>query len=116
MTPLTDRNSVAILLCTFNGAEYLRQQIDSIIAQEYQNWVLYVFDDGSTDNTLSILSEYHRKLGSRKFKIHNGPKKGYAKNFHLACRKTATLSEYFAFAEHLVRVGGFEGKWGHAEN
>lgn len=99
MTPLTDRNSVAILLCTFNGAEYLRPQIDSIIAQEYQNWVLYVFDDGSSDNTLTILSEYHRKLGSRKFKIHSGPKKGYAKNFHLACRKTATLAEYFAFAD-----------------
>lgn len=99
MRSLTDRNTVVILLCTYNGAEYLRPQLDSIIAQEYQDWVLHAFDDGSTDNTLAILSEYQRKLGSSKFKIHNGPKKGYAKNFHLACRKTAGLAQYFAFAD-----------------
>lgn len=99
MIPLKDSNSVAILLCTLNGAEYLRPQLDSIIAQEYQNWTLHAFDDGSTDNTLAILSEYQRKLGFNKFKIYEGPKKGYAKNFHLACYKTAHLAEYYAFSD-----------------
>lgn len=49
---------VAILMATYNGEQYLKEQIDSILAQSYQNWHLYVHDDGSTDNTKTILKEY----------------------------------------------------------
>lgn len=99
MRSLTDRNTVVILLCTYNGAEYLRPQLDSIIAQDYQNWALHAFDDGSTDDTLEILAEYQNRLGPNKLKIHEGPRKGYAKNFHLACHKTILLGDFFAFSD-----------------
>ena len=49
---------VTILLATFNGAAYLKEQLDSLIRQTYVSWELVVHDDGSTDGTLDILAEY----------------------------------------------------------
>ena len=48
---MTEKN-IAILMATYNGALYLREQIDSILSQTYGKWHLYVHDDGSTDSTL----------------------------------------------------------------
>lgn len=57
---MTITKKVAILLCTYNGNKFLRQQLDSIFNQLYTNWVLYVSDDGSTDGTQDILLEYQK--------------------------------------------------------
>ena len=52
------KKKVQILLATFNGEEFLCQQLDSIINQEYKFWELLIHDDGSFDNTISILNKY----------------------------------------------------------
>ena len=52
---------VAILLSTYNGANYLSVQIDSILAQTYADWILYIRDDQSTDNTDSVIQHYIEK-------------------------------------------------------
>lgn len=49
---------VSIVMATYNGEKYLRQQLDSILQQTYQHFELVVVDDASTDETLSILNEY----------------------------------------------------------
>ncbi|WP_223812304.1 glycosyltransferase, partial [Pseudomonas savastanoi] len=54
---------VAILMCTYNGAAYLREQLESFSAQTFRNWVVYVSDDASTDDTLGILSDYQARWG-----------------------------------------------------
>lgn len=51
---------IAILLATYNGGKYIKQQIDSIKNQTCKDWKLYIRDDGSTDDTLKIISEYTR--------------------------------------------------------
>jgi len=51
------RNSVAILMAVFNGEYYLREQINSIIHQDYSNWRLNIRDDGSTDHSLKVIGE-----------------------------------------------------------
>ena len=51
-------NTVAICMATYNGAKYLEQQLNSILKQTYQNWVLFIRDDDSTDDTLRILQHY----------------------------------------------------------
>ncbi len=51
-------NDIAILMATYNGEKYLREQIDSLLNQTCQDWHLYIHDDGSTDNTLTIIKEY----------------------------------------------------------
>lgn len=55
-----DKN-VDILLATYNGQKYLREQLDSILNQEYQNFNLIISDDCSTDSTRDILREYEKK-------------------------------------------------------
>ena len=52
---------IAILLSTYNGGLYLREQIESFFSQTNQDWLLFVRDNGSKDNTIDILTEYTRK-------------------------------------------------------
>ena len=51
---MNKKNSkVAVLLCTYNGTDYLYQFLQSLLNQASDNWILYISDDGSTDNTLA---------------------------------------------------------------
>jgi glycosyltransferase involved in cell wall biosynthesis len=68
-------------MCTFNGEDFLEEQLDSIETQDYKNWTLYVNDDGSKDRTLSILKAYQKKWGAKKLHIRIGPQKGFCQNF-----------------------------------
>jgi glycosyltransferase involved in cell wall biosynthesis len=54
---------VAILLATYNGAPWLREQLDSLLRQTHDNWVLYWRDDGSGDGTLAILQAFGQRAG-----------------------------------------------------
>ena len=49
---------VDVLLSTYNGDQYLREQLDSLIAQTFTDWRLLARDDCSTDNTPHILTQY----------------------------------------------------------
>jgi rhamnosyltransferase len=55
---------VAVLMATYNGEKYLRQQVDSILAQKNVRVSLYVRDDRSSDNTAAIINEYCTKAGN----------------------------------------------------
>ena len=52
---------VEILLATYNGEQYLREQLDSILNQDYDNWIVRAADDASTDHTYQILEEYRER-------------------------------------------------------
>lgn len=56
-----NENTVAILMSTYNGAKYLKDQLQSIINQSYSNWHLYIRDDGSSDETVEIIKSYAKK-------------------------------------------------------
>lgn len=49
---------VDILLATYNGANYIKDQLNSILYQTYKNWNLIIRDDGSTDGTIEIIQNY----------------------------------------------------------
>lgn len=51
-------DKITILMATYNGERFLSEQLDSIIAQTYTNWELWIRDDYSSDNTLNIIKEY----------------------------------------------------------
>lgn len=57
-------SKVAVLLSTYNGEMFLEQLLDSIIHQSYNNYVIYIRDDGSTDRTKEIINRY--KLNNEK--------------------------------------------------
>ncbi len=52
---------ITVLLATYNGEKHLRAQLDSLLAQTYSDFKILIRDDGSTDDTLSIISEYKQK-------------------------------------------------------
>ena len=54
---------IAILLSTFNGALYLGEQLDSLLAQTHTNWVLYWRDDGSSDDSRALITEFAGRAG-----------------------------------------------------
>lgn len=49
---------VSVVMLTYNRAEYLSQAITSVLSQSYQNWQLFVIDDGSTDETPLLIKGY----------------------------------------------------------
>lgn len=53
--------TISVVLPAYNAARYLRQAIDSILNQTWRDFELIVVDDGSTDDTLSILRDYERR-------------------------------------------------------
>lgn len=90
---------VAILLCTYDGQEFLQEQLDSFVDQTHSNWVLCVSDDGSTDGTLQIVRNFAKKVGQEKVVIFNGPRKGFAANFLSLIHHDEISAEYYAFSD-----------------
>ena len=96
---LPSTEQVAILLTTFNGAPFLSEQLDSLIAQTHQFWTIYASDDGSSDATLEILSTYQERLGPDRLVILEGPRQGFAANFLSLLRRKEIKEPYFAFCD-----------------
>jgi len=90
---------IAILLCTFNGANFLKEQLESFISQTHENWVIYASDDGSTDDTLKLLTRYQQILGNDRLVIFHGPRNGFAKNFLSLVKNQSIIADYFAFSD-----------------
>jgi glycosyltransferase involved in cell wall biosynthesis len=49
---------ISVALATYNGSQFIREQLDSILTQTYPNIEVIIVDDCSTDNTIDILREY----------------------------------------------------------
>lgn len=73
---------IAVLLSTYNGAKYIRKQIDSVLQQTYNEIEIYISDDFSSDETLEIIQEYVFKYPNIFHILNNKSKLGGAcKNF-----------------------------------
>lgn len=81
------------------GQHYLHEQLNSIIYQTHKDWIIWVSDDGSSDDTHAILNEYRSKLGESRFFVHNGPSDGFAANFLSLTCKASISADYYAYAD-----------------
>ncbi len=88
--------SIAILLCTYNGARFLPLQLKSYEAQDFADWRLYVSDDGSQDATLELLAEFQIKHGASRVQIRQGPRRGFVANFLSLLCDPAIKADYYA--------------------
>ena len=87
---------ITIFLPVYNGANYIRQAIDSVLAQTYANWTFLIVDNCSTDNTAEICKPY---LADPRFQyILNETNLGVHGNFHKALSLCKTT--YFAYLSH----------------
>lgn len=62
---------VDVLMATYNGGKYIENQLLSLIGQTFQDWILYIHDDGSTDETIQIVKKY-QKIDARVLLIEDG--------------------------------------------
>lgn len=74
---------ISIAMCTYNGACHLREQLDSLLAQDWPALEIVVVDDASTDDTPAILSAYAQRDPRIRFS-RNAVNLGYLKNFEAA--------------------------------
>ena len=88
--------AVAVIMSTYNGEKYLREQIDSILAQKDVHVELFIRDDGSKDNTREIISDYVKRYDN----IHAefGKNMGWIRSFVYALQ-TAPDFDYYAFSD-----------------
>lgn len=94
-------SNVVILLASYEGSAYIREQIDSIRAQTYKDWLLYVRDDGSHDETVTIVN----RMAAMDERIQLIPRSsctngGAAANFAALMQLAAgSDGRYFMFAD-----------------
>ena len=88
-----------ILLATYNSEKYIREQLDSLLAQTYQNWRLVVRDDLSTDHTLDVVNEYVSRY-PEKISILNNEGKSLRAYLNFYEMLSKVESDYYMFCDH----------------
>ena len=90
---------IVVLLYTYNGEQYLEEQLNSVLSQKIENckMLIIVRDDGSTDNTRQILHQYMKNFPDV-FKIYYGENIGW-KNSFIELLFLAPKAEYYAFCD-----------------
>lgn len=88
---------VDIFLATFNGADYLDQQVHSILEQTYPHIHLTIRDDGSQDSTRDLLDNYSKKYPARITVIESDKRLGVKGNFSFLMENST--ANYMMFAD-----------------
>lgn len=87
---------VQVLLSTYNGAAYLREQVDSLLRHDYPNLHVLIRDDGSTDSTPGLLEEYS---ASQQVRILLSNNIGVVGSFFDLLGRVDADTEYVAFCD-----------------
>lgn len=95
------KDTIAILMASYNGERYIKEQIESIINQDFSDWHLFISDDGSTDNTLSLEKSYQEKFPQKITVVENMTKKHGSKYnfFNLVNIVLNEKYNYFMFSD-----------------
>src|SRR6476469_9216712 len=64
---MNDQNLISVVIIFLNAEKFLKEAVDSVLAQIYSNWELWLVDDGSTDGSTAIAKDY---VGQYPSKIH----------------------------------------------
>ncbi len=86
---------VAVVMSTYNGEKFIKEQLDSILNQTYPNIEIVVRDDGSKDNTVNIIKEYQKKYDN--IKLYEGENLGFIKSFFELLKLVE--ADYYAYAD-----------------
>lgn len=95
--PYRQRPKVQILMSTYNGEEFVREQLDSILAQSYPDVDILIRDDGSMDDTFVILKEYEERHSN--IRAYQGDNIGVNKSFFELLRKSNQEAAYIGFCD-----------------
>lgn len=85
----------AVLMSTYNGDKYVEQQIDSIYKQSYNDFDLYIRDDGSNEDFVKYLENLQTKYG---FHLIKGDNIGFLKSFMVLLKEVKGY-DFYSFAD-----------------
>jgi glycosyltransferase involved in cell wall biosynthesis len=88
---------ISILLSTYNGSAWLPVLFESLLAQDRDDIIIVVRDDGSVDNTGEILSSYANTYDH--VKLQSGPNIGVNRSFFTLLKSLPDETEYAAFCD-----------------
>lgn len=88
---------IMVILSSYNGAKFIKEQIDSILNQKGVNVFLLIRDDGSIDETYEIIQEYEKN--NRNVQVFKGENLGFAKSFFEAMKLAGSGYDYYAFSD-----------------
>lgn len=88
---------IEILMTSFNHAPYVGEQVESLIAQTWENWHLTISDDGSTDGSWDILQRYRERFPDR-IEVVRGPGAHPTNHFSLVANADPD-ADYFAWCD-----------------
>ncbi len=91
--------TIEILLASYNGEKYIEEMIESILAQDYQNWHLIVSDDQSTDSTAEILESFSQRYPERITHYRSGRRFGNAQNHFMHLLSEFHDAPYIMFCD-----------------
>lgn len=89
---------VQVLLSTYNGAQYITEQLNSILEQTYTNIHILIRDDGSTDDTLQILEHYAQKY-PKQINYQKRENIGVIRSFWSLIQEADITAQYFCFCD-----------------
>ena len=88
-------SKVDIIIPNFNKGKYLDQAIKSVLKQNFRNWILYIIDDNSTDNSKEVLNNYKKIKKIKIFFLNKKKGPGFCRNYGIIKSK----SPYIAFLD-----------------
>lgn len=88
---------MSVLMSTYNGERFLKEQLDSVLTQTHENFNLLIRDDGSTDRTKDLLSEYGHAYPN--VRIIFGEHKGLPASYFELLESADPRSDYVAFCD-----------------
>ncbi|WP_245468352.1 MULTISPECIES: glycosyltransferase family 2 protein [unclassified Mesorhizobium] len=90
---------MAVLMGTKDGAAFIGEQLQSLLAQSWPLIDLWVSDDGSTDATTTIVEAWLARWNKGRLTLVDGPQKGFAANFRSMIVDPRIDADYYAFCD-----------------
>src|ERR1700722_13117089 len=75
---------ISVVMSVYNGDPFLAEAVESILNQSFRNFEFIVIDDGSTDRSASIISEYQRS--DPRMQVHHQENRGLVESLNRGCR------------------------------
>ncbi len=92
-------SQITVLLATYNGSKYVRQMIDSVLAQDFEDFHLVLSDDSSKDETPQILDEYAAMHPGKVTHYRSGQRFGNAQNHFMHLLEKFHDTPYIMFCD-----------------
>lgn len=91
--------SIQVLLSTYNGEEYIFEQLESLVNQDFKNIQILIRDDGSTDRTIALVNQFIAQTKLQNISIYTNPNIGVIKSFFNLLEHSSESSNYYAFCD-----------------